>query len=300
MRSSLTRSQIPDGRAAGEPVVLDIPSSARPAAPVVLDAVPLLRWEAVPEPAEPFAWRQVRRSGVRVWLARPWFSSGDGELLGVLVFDPQEWVKAATVRGRRSPRRSRLPTAPPACGRPTRSSQHGGGTSDPTVPPLLTFDQLVLDVVEASVGRDVGHRPPLGGQVLGGRDRGWPDEPGNPVAVAGSVALRDVRGQPAVRVLGYRPEYDEVSDRWFVDIALQETPALWPFVRLAVARYPAEFHRGLLAVARRVDQLGAAAANPDAHRESTGRDARPGDIDRSGQLAAVGPAVQPKPERPES
>jgi hypothetical protein len=46
-----------------------------------------------------------------------------------------------------------------------------------------------------------------------------------------------VRGHPSVRVLGYQPEYDETSGRWFVDVALQETPALWPFVRLAVARY---------------------------------------------------------------
>jgi hypothetical protein len=38
-------------------------------------------------------------------------------------------------------------------------------------------------------------------------------------------------------VLGYRPEYDQASGRWFADVALHETPALWPFVRLAVARY---------------------------------------------------------------
>ena len=87
-------ADIPAEPASGEPVVLDIPSSARPAAPQVLDAVPLLRWEELAEPDEPFAWRQARRSGVRVWLARPWYSSGDGELLGVLVFDPDEWVHA--------------------------------------------------------------------------------------------------------------------------------------------------------------------------------------------------------------
>ena len=72
---------------------------------------------------------------------------------------------------------------------------------------------------------------------MGGRDRGWPDGPGNPVASPASVPLRDVREHPAVRVLGYQPEYDEDTGRWFVDVALQETPALWPFVRLAVARY---------------------------------------------------------------
>ncbi len=232
-------SQIPEDPMAGTPVVLDIPSSARPAAPLVLDAVPLLRWEQATEPEEPFAWRQVRRSGVRVWLARPWFSSGDGELLGVLVFDPDEWVPDAdpSAPWKRQPKAQQAPDGATSTWGADPIAQHGGTTSTPTVPPLLAFDQLLLDLLETAAAGSVGIQPPLDGEVVGGRDRGWPDGPGNPVAVAGSIPLRDVRGHPSVRVLGYQPEYDEASGRWFVDIALQETQALWPFVRLAVARY---------------------------------------------------------------
>ncbi|MDX6584504.1 MAG: hypothetical protein QOI10_3688, partial [Solirubrobacterales bacterium] len=230
-------AELPDEPVEGEPVVLDVLSSARPAAPVVLDAVPLLRWEEQSEPDDPFAWRRVRRSGVRVWLARPWFSSGDGELLGVLVFDPDEWVKQPDGSFVRHPKAQQAPDGATSLWAADPVVQHGGGTSNPTVPPLLTLDQLVLDVVETGAAGSLGIRPPLGGEVLGGRDRGWPDGPGNPVAVAAAVPLRDVRTHPEVRVLGYQPEYDEESGRWFVDIALQETAALWPFVRLAVARY---------------------------------------------------------------
>jgi hypothetical protein len=232
-------SQIPPEPVAGKPVVLDIPSSARPAAPLVVDTVPLLRWEQQAEPNEPFAWRQVRRSGVRVWLARPWFSSGDGELLGVLVFDPDEWVPGPDPNApwKRQPKAQQAPDGATSMWGADPIVQHGGGTSNPTVPPLLTLDQLVLDLLETAAAESVGIRPPLDGQVAGGRDRGWPDGPGNPVAAAGSIPLRDVRDHPSVRVLGYQPEYDETSGRWFVDIALQETQALWPFVRLAVARY---------------------------------------------------------------
>ncbi|MFD7160933.1 hypothetical protein ACFV9C_40560 [Kribbella sp. NPDC059898] len=230
-------AQIPAEPPAGAPMVLDIPSSARPAAAVVLDAVPLLRWEESAEPAEPFAWRRVRRSGVRVWLARPWFSSGDGELLGVLVFDPDQWVQAPDGSWSRQPKAQQAPDGATSLWAADPVVQHGGGTSNPTVPPLLTFDQLVLDAVEIASDPSVGIEPPLGGQVYGGRDRGWTRAPGNPVAVAAAVALRDVRGHPEVRILGYQPEFDESSGRWYVDIALQETPALWPFVRLAIARY---------------------------------------------------------------
>ncbi|MCW2636374.1 MAG: hypothetical protein JWQ99_2741 [Blastococcus sp.] len=229
-------SQIPDEPGSGVPVVLDIPSSARPAAPVVLDAVPLLRWEEQPEPGEPFAWRQVRRSGVRIWLARPWFSSGDGELLGVLVFDPDEWVRQDDSWVRR-PKAEQVADGSTSLWAADPIVQHGGGTSNPTVPPLLAFDQLVLDLAETGSADQLGIEPPGGGHEAGGRDRGWARAPGNPVAAAERIPLRDVRGRPAVRVLGYQPEYDEASGRWFVDVALQETPALWPFLRLAVARY---------------------------------------------------------------
>lgn len=230
-------ADLPGEPATGKPVVLDIPSSARPAAPLVLDSVPLLRWESMAEPADPFAWRRIRRSGVRVWLARPWFSSGDGELLGVLVFDTDEWVRAGDGTYSRQPQATQAPDGATSLWAADPIVQHGGATTNPTVPPLLTFDQLVLDVVETGAAEAVGIRPPLHGEVMGGRDRGWPEGPGNPVAVAGAVPLRDVAEHPAVRVLGYEPEFDEATGRWFVDIALQETPALWPFVRLAVARF---------------------------------------------------------------
>ncbi|HEY3337568.1 MAG TPA: hypothetical protein VGK18_03620 [Propionicimonas sp.] len=228
--------QVPADPPSGEPVVLDIPSSARPAAPVVLDAVPLLRWEARAEPAEPFAWRQVRRAGVRVWLARPWYSSGDGELLGVLVFDTREWVQ--TPQGWvQQPKALQAPDAATSLWAADPIVQEGGGTTNPTVPPLLAVDQLLLDLAETGAAQGVGIRPPLHGEVFGGRDRGWTHEPGNPVAVAPAIALRDVHGNPSARVLAYQPEFDEKSRRWFVDINVQETNALWPFLRLAVARY---------------------------------------------------------------
>jgi hypothetical protein len=64
---------------------VDVPSAARPAKPVVKDVLPLFRWEESTEPAHPFALRRSRYPGLRIYLDRPWFSSGDGELLGVIL-----------------------------------------------------------------------------------------------------------------------------------------------------------------------------------------------------------------------
>jgi hypothetical protein len=65
---------------AGEPVVVDVPSSAPPATPQVATVVPTLGWAH-----DGAGVRRRRGGGLRVWLERPWYASGDGELLGVVI-----------------------------------------------------------------------------------------------------------------------------------------------------------------------------------------------------------------------
>ena len=59
-----------------------VPSTARPAAPDVMYVLPTFKWQKEDGPIR----RHVRRgNAVRVWLRRPWFSSGDGEQLAVVL-----------------------------------------------------------------------------------------------------------------------------------------------------------------------------------------------------------------------
>lgn len=80
---------------AGAPVLADpagsdqqsyVPASVSPRDPRVLYVVPTFRWQ--PASNSGAQNRDVTRygNGLRVWLDRPWFSSGDGELLGVVLF----------------------------------------------------------------------------------------------------------------------------------------------------------------------------------------------------------------------
>ncbi|MEV5575325.1 hypothetical protein AB0L06_35250 [Spirillospora sp. NPDC052269] len=72
---------------AGSPITLSVPASTRPAPPTVHSVVPA------------FAWRRDRSGStiistrygglLRVYLERPWFDSGDGELLAVLIADDE-------------------------------------------------------------------------------------------------------------------------------------------------------------------------------------------------------------------
>ncbi|MBB1162200.1 hypothetical protein [Aquariibacter albus] len=118
-----------------------VPASARPAAPVLGPVLPTVRW--LPPTGGATQARTREGNGLRVYLERPWFSSGDGELLGVVLAG--EGVALAQVGTAQAERltqwgqdplwRSRLPSPkvsasafPLAVGSETVSLPDGGGT----------------------------------------------------------------------------------------------------------------------------------------------------------------------------
>lgn len=84
--ANVTRS----GRAAtpednsGQRVRVTIPSSARPAAPKPQYVIPTFLWQQQDLPGGGLKRTRVG-NGLRIYLDRPWFSSGDGELLAVVL-----------------------------------------------------------------------------------------------------------------------------------------------------------------------------------------------------------------------
>ncbi|QAY72004.1 hypothetical protein ET445_00325 [Agromyces protaetiae] len=77
----------------GDVLRVDVPSSRRPDPPDVRSIIPTWEWqESRLEVDAPFAVRRVRTGGgLRVYLGRPWYSSGADELLGV-VLRVQPWL----------------------------------------------------------------------------------------------------------------------------------------------------------------------------------------------------------------
>jgi hypothetical protein len=70
-----------------DPVVVDVPASARPVAPSVVYVLPTFGWQ---RQTDTNIMRSVRfGGGLRVYLDRPWFSSGEGELLGVALWSSE-------------------------------------------------------------------------------------------------------------------------------------------------------------------------------------------------------------------
>lgn len=72
----------------GDEVLVNVLSSARPDAPRVKYIVPSWKWEQ--DPVDAATWTTFRRTriggGLRVWMDRPWYSSGEGEKLGVVLW----------------------------------------------------------------------------------------------------------------------------------------------------------------------------------------------------------------------
>lgn len=84
--TSLGPADIYRDSSAAEVAAVNVPSSARPDAPRVLYAVPTFDWPS-PPPAAGWSNADQERGGgsLRVYLDRPWYSSGEGELLGVVM-----------------------------------------------------------------------------------------------------------------------------------------------------------------------------------------------------------------------
>jgi hypothetical protein len=74
---------------------LNVLSSARPESPRVVYLLPTFTWQEQKHEDEGGVWQALERArlgnGLRVYLERPWYSSGDGELLGVVMW-PFQWA----------------------------------------------------------------------------------------------------------------------------------------------------------------------------------------------------------------
>jgi hypothetical protein len=89
---------LPVTRESENPAVIDVPSTARPPAPVVRYAVPAFSWSR----SRLGDVVTSRRTGnaLRMYLGRPWYASGDGEVLGVVIERNPAAQKPSSTRDR--------------------------------------------------------------------------------------------------------------------------------------------------------------------------------------------------------
>ena len=205
---------VDDGQSlVGRPFSVHVDNTSVPAIPRIHSVLPLQRWERDAEPGQPAARRHVRRAGIRIYLERPWYDTGSGELLAVLLNPGGESM---------------------AQDAPEWHSQWG---SDPiwagTPIPVRSLGLSHLDHVLR--WQDDDERPARPGRPVGEPMRLTLPEPPTDSVPRSKVD----KPFPDRRVLavGYRPQYNPSRRLWYVDVAFDADAAFWPFVRLSVARF---------------------------------------------------------------
>ncbi|MCU0562491.1 MAG: hypothetical protein MUE48_00920 [Desulfobacterales bacterium] len=220
----LTENGLPDGKptdthlkVAGKRLVSWVPNASPPPLPEVLYVIPTFGWTRGNSQR---GWSSMRRGGgLRVYLDRPWSSSGYGEMLAVVVppagfsGDPNsepagapyknfvtQWGNDPSwaspfVRGA-APKRANFPLA--------RTAPDPGGKWLPPGTPATEADQ-----------------PP-------GAFRAETLQP---------PALAAMPNAKTVEIAPHDVFYDPERQLWYCDIEVHQGSSYFPFIRLALARY---------------------------------------------------------------
>ncbi len=189
---------------------ISVPNSARPDAPRVLYVIPTFGWER-----EHVAGGNVSRrcgGGLRVYLDRPWYSSGEGELLGVVMAGSAP----SPGMGLAAPATPALPQLGPL--------QFAAQGFTPDNPLRLLTTQCGVDPIwkseETPSNLNISHFPDAGRTQDG-------------------LTFEEVEGLYA-SVAGHEVHFDEERGLWYSDIVVDLGQSYYPFIRLALARYQPE------------------------------------------------------------
>ena len=198
---------------ASEPSGIWVPSATRPPAPAVRYVIPTFGWTRTEQgDVGRRSWR--RGGGLRVYLDRPWFTSGSNEMLGVClprdsIPDPADSLARNHVtQWGADPAwvSDRVETiAPAAVHFPLRV--RSGNDLRYDLPP-----EDHPDAADASAD----------GKVLPGFAAGPYIPHGSPVAVD---------------VVPHAVGYDDTRNLWYADIVVNPGETYFPFIRLALARF---------------------------------------------------------------
>ena len=268
----------------GPATTLVVPSSRRPDPPDIAYIIPTFRWTDDPMPTPPPdpvhgyvpqpAQRRTRHGGgLRVYLRRPWYSSGDGEQLGVVLHD-QPWVTwpvdqrlgilvepadqvradtfvaqavtrgAITIAGGHRPQTAEQLLLAAGLG-----PRDVGGDPDPMVLRSGLATTLGrLGVMLANPGLQFFYGPdpetlvtqvgadPVFASAAVPADGPYIHQFPLRASVRGAVSLTETN-KAKVTVVGHVPTFDPVRKLWYCDIELNPGASYQPFVRLALCRY---------------------------------------------------------------
>ena len=213
------------------PVKVHVPASTRPIAPQIVYVIPTFGWQRETHTNITRSFRMG--GGLRIYMNRPWFSSGSGELLGVTTYSVSD-----------------TSVGTPSTTTSTSSTSTASSTVTTTTTTTTTYASNPR--YSLSLSEDWKHFITQWGQ-----DPIWQSAQLDTIPnwlsfrdadiVETGIELGEVlsNGNPRlVDVSGYKVEFDDVRKLWYCDITVdtttvnqQRSATYSPFVRLALVRY---------------------------------------------------------------
>ena len=215
---------------------LKVLNTKRPDGVKLLYAIPSFRWVEAEKKLEGNVVRSTRKGGgIRIYMERPWYSSGNGELLGVVLYSTQKFT----------------PSSPPPAEDANSSKKKintgglkmikGGG------PSLSASEVSMIGSLLGSGKLEIPEEvEPYVTQW--GLDPIWLSAPTpsdnsprtanfrEPALVLPSVSLAEVNPTQRFSVVAYEPKFDEERKLWYCDVEIDPGESYYPFIRLALVR----------------------------------------------------------------
>jgi hypothetical protein len=200
-------------KSTAHPVLVNIPSSARPDSVKIPYVVPIYAWGLTKSGNTTTSQRSP--SALRVFIERPWWSSGIDELLGVVTWPGAEPGFVVPVLGGFSKQRH-------------QKRRHlvfpGGGGINSAIPDA-----------QAQYVTDWGADPVFASSALPSlhpRLASFPNATHN-----GTGLSIEEKSGFTVNVAGHPVAFDPARNLWYCDVAVNTGAAYTPMIRLALARY---------------------------------------------------------------
>ncbi len=237
-----------DSLSMAAPAEVWLHATVRPAKPETLSAVPVFRWDTVTiTPKGPVFWCRTitRKSAVRLRLRRGWFSSGEDERLGIVLWPPNLFGPNKTDLAKDEVTYLQDWTKPNG---EAVALTLDDFEDDDLGPGGRYVTRWGGDPIRHSSGGITGRFIPPGQFA----DRGKAGDAGPalvqpvemPVArlAEGAGGAEDNKSADAidyltVALLAYRPRFDVDREEWYVDVDINLGDAPDPFVRFGLVRY---------------------------------------------------------------
>lgn len=227
-----------------------LPATSRPAKLDLLSSTPSFLWEYSHEDESRADFTLTRKSKVRIYIKRPWFSSGEGEKLGLVLWPPELFggrhEAGEDIANPHLPEKV-LDVSDYGLKFPNQSANNPNN-SDSNAPELWTsyVTRWGNDPIRSGphtegwfVPKDVFDDIPIG------LDDKSHEGDGSPVLIPSvkiPLPTDDDKGETErtyfqASLLTYDPKFDVENRVWYVDLGLDPLDLPFPFMRMSLVRY---------------------------------------------------------------